>query len=156
MRLALLLGAAVACVVGAVEVSRRAGYDKIIGFDMGGTSTDVTHYAGEYERAFVTEVAGALRMRLEYATDLFDADTIDRLIGHWQVLLAGIVADPLQPISRLPLMQEPERQRLLVERPPTRDARTPADRGRRAYGGRGRGTAVGVSGTGRARPRGGR
>src|SRR5882672_4445600 len=46
-------------VVGAVEVSRLAGFDRIIGFDMGGTSTDVTHWAGEYERAFVTEVAGA-------------------------------------------------------------------------------------------------
>jgi 5-oxoprolinase (ATP-hydrolysing) len=49
-------------IVGAVQVSRLAGYDKIIGFDMGGTSTDVTHYAGEYERAFVTEVAG-VRLR---------------------------------------------------------------------------------------------
>ena len=49
-------------VVGAVEVSRQAGFDRIIGFDMGGTSTDVTHYAGEYERAFVTEVAG-VRLR---------------------------------------------------------------------------------------------
>ncbi len=45
-------------VVGAVEVSKLAGFDAIIGFDMGGTSTDVTHYAGEYERAFGTEVAG--------------------------------------------------------------------------------------------------
>jgi 5-oxoprolinase (ATP-hydrolysing) len=48
-------------VVGAVEVSRLAGFDRIIGFDMGGTSTDVTHYAGPeygFERAFVTEVAG--------------------------------------------------------------------------------------------------
>ncbi len=49
-------------VVGAVEVSRLAGFDRIIGFDMGGTSTDVTHYAGEYERSFVTEVAG-VRLR---------------------------------------------------------------------------------------------
>jgi 5-oxoprolinase (ATP-hydrolysing) len=49
-------------VVGAVEVSRIAGFGAIIGFDMGGTSTDVTHYAGEYERAFVTEVAG-VRLR---------------------------------------------------------------------------------------------
>jgi 5-oxoprolinase (ATP-hydrolysing) len=49
-------------VVGAVEVSRLAGYDRIIGFDMGGTSTDVTHWAGEYERAFVTEIAG-VRLR---------------------------------------------------------------------------------------------
>ncbi len=49
-------------IVGAVEVSRLAGFDRIIGFDMGGTSTDVTHYAGEYERAFVTEAAG-IRLR---------------------------------------------------------------------------------------------
>ncbi len=49
-------------IVGAVQVSRDAGFDRIIGFDMGGTSTDVTHYAGEYERAFVTEVAG-VRLR---------------------------------------------------------------------------------------------
>jgi 5-oxoprolinase (ATP-hydrolysing) len=45
-------------IVGAVAVSRLAGFERIIGFDMGGTSTDVTHYAGEYERAFITEVAG--------------------------------------------------------------------------------------------------
>ncbi|WP_434050857.1 MAG: hydantoinase B/oxoprolinase family protein [Roseibium sp.] len=49
-------------VVGAVETSRMAGYDKIIGFDMGGTSTDVCHFEGDYERAFETEVAG-VRMR---------------------------------------------------------------------------------------------
>ncbi|ARO27403.1 5-oxoprolinase [Rhizobium sp. S9] len=49
-------------VVGAVEVSRIAGFDRMIGFDMGGTSTDVSHYDGELERAFETEVAG-VRMR---------------------------------------------------------------------------------------------
>jgi len=45
-------------IVGAAQVSKLAGFDKIISFDMGGTSTDVTHYAGEYEREFATEVAG--------------------------------------------------------------------------------------------------
>jgi 5-oxoprolinase (ATP-hydrolysing) len=45
-------------VVGMVETAKLAGFDKVIGFDMGGTSTDVTHYDGEYERAFDTEVAG--------------------------------------------------------------------------------------------------
>ena len=38
------------------------GFDRVIGFDMGGTSTDVSHYAGEFERAFETQVAG-VRMR---------------------------------------------------------------------------------------------
>ena len=45
-------------VVGMAETGREAGFDRLIGFDMGGTSTDVSHFAGEYERAFETEVAG--------------------------------------------------------------------------------------------------
>ena len=45
-------------IVGAVETSRRVGFHKIISFDMGGTSTDVAHYAGEYERTHETSVAG--------------------------------------------------------------------------------------------------
>ena len=49
-------------VVGAVETAKIAGLNKIIGFDMGGTSTDVSHYDGHYERVHETEVAGA-RMR---------------------------------------------------------------------------------------------
>jgi 5-oxoprolinase (ATP-hydrolysing) len=49
-------------IVGAVKTSAMAGFDRIIGFDMGGTSTDVSHYNGEYERTFETEVAG-VRLR---------------------------------------------------------------------------------------------
>ena len=45
-------------VVGAVRTTAMAGFEKIIGFDMGGTSTDVSHYAGDFERAFESEVAG--------------------------------------------------------------------------------------------------
>ncbi len=45
-------------VVGAVRTARMAGFDHVIGFDMGGTSTDVSHYAGEYERSFDSVVAG--------------------------------------------------------------------------------------------------
>jgi 5-oxoprolinase (ATP-hydrolysing) len=49
-------------VVGMAESGREAGLGRLIGFDMGGTSTDVSHFDGEYERAFETEVAG-VRMR---------------------------------------------------------------------------------------------
>jgi 5-oxoprolinase (ATP-hydrolysing) len=49
-------------VVGMARTAEAAGYDKVIGFDMGGTSTDVSHYAGEFERALETQVAG-VRMR---------------------------------------------------------------------------------------------
>jgi 5-oxoprolinase (ATP-hydrolysing) len=46
-------------VVGMVRTCAMGGFDKIIGFDMGGTSTDVSHYNGEYERSFESVVAGA-------------------------------------------------------------------------------------------------
>ncbi|HEY9828320.1 MAG TPA: hydantoinase B/oxoprolinase family protein [Stenomitos sp.] len=49
-------------IVGAVKTSAMAGFEQIIGFDMGGTSTDVSHFNGEYERTFETEVAG-VRLR---------------------------------------------------------------------------------------------
>ncbi len=49
-------------IVGAVKTSEREGLKKIITFDMGGTSTDVAHYAGEYERSLETEIAG-VRLR---------------------------------------------------------------------------------------------
>ncbi len=45
-------------VVSMVQTGKQAGYQKLIGFDMGGTSTDVCHFAGEYERSFETELAG--------------------------------------------------------------------------------------------------
>jgi 5-oxoprolinase (ATP-hydrolysing) len=57
-----ILSGPAAGVVGMAETGRAAGFDKLIGFDMGGTSTDVSHFAGAYERAFETEVAG-VRMR---------------------------------------------------------------------------------------------
>ncbi|WP_309683360.1 hydantoinase/oxoprolinase family protein, partial [Polaromonas sp.] len=49
-------------IVGMARTAAIAGIDKVIGFDMGGTSTDVSHYAGEFEREFETQVAG-VRMR---------------------------------------------------------------------------------------------
>ncbi|MFE6163265.1 hydantoinase B/oxoprolinase family protein [Streptomyces sp. NPDC056486] len=49
-------------IVGMARMSHRAGFDRVIGFDMGGTSTDVSHYAGEYERVFTTQIAG-VRLR---------------------------------------------------------------------------------------------
>src|SRR5262249_45480520 len=49
-------------IVGMARMAQLAGFDKAIGFDMGGTSTDVSHFAGEYERVLYTEVAG-VRLR---------------------------------------------------------------------------------------------
>ena len=49
-------------IVGMARTAEGAGHHKVIGFDMGGTSTDVSHYAGQFEREFETQVAG-IRMR---------------------------------------------------------------------------------------------
>ncbi|MFE2266536.1 hydantoinase B/oxoprolinase family protein [Streptomyces griseosporeus] len=49
-------------IVGMARMSRLAGHDRVIGFDMGGTSTDVSHYAGDYERVFTSQIAG-VRLR---------------------------------------------------------------------------------------------
>ena len=49
-------------IVGMARTAAIAGHEKVIGFDMGGTSTDVSHFAGEFEREFETQVAG-VRMR---------------------------------------------------------------------------------------------
>jgi aspartate racemase len=61
---------------------------------------------------FAWEEAGVLRGRVEYNTDLFDGETIGRLVGHWQAVLAGVVATPDQPIATLPLMSTAEQQAL--------------------------------------------
>ncbi len=45
-------------IVGMAETAKLAGFDRVIGFDMGGTSTDVSHFAGDYERTLETQVAG--------------------------------------------------------------------------------------------------
>ena len=58
-------------VVGMARTAEKANLNKLIGFDMGGTSTDVSHYAGEFERAYETEVAG-IRVR----SPMMDINTV--------------------------------------------------------------------------------
>jgi amino acid adenylation domain-containing protein len=61
------------------------------------------------------EQAEGLQGRLSYNTDLFEAATIQRMLGHFQILLAAIVAHPDQPIGTLPLLTEAERHQVLYE-----------------------------------------
>ncbi|MBA3354607.1 MAG: amino acid adenylation domain-containing protein [Pyrinomonadaceae bacterium] len=76
----------------------------------------VDHWTAKFDLVLhMVEQAEGLRGRLEYKTDLFDAVTINRMIGHFQVLLEVVVADPDKRISSLPLLTEEERQQLLVE-----------------------------------------
>ena len=61
------------------------------------------------------EEAEVLKASLEYNTDLFDAATIDRMLGHFQVLLKGIIADPNQRILDLSILTEAENYQLLAD-----------------------------------------
>jgi amino acid adenylation domain-containing protein len=63
----------------------------------------------------IFEVGASLRAEAEFSSDLFEAGTIARLLGHFRTLLEGIVADPDRRISALPLLTEPERHQLLME-----------------------------------------
>jgi amino acid adenylation domain-containing protein len=58
---------------------------------------------------------GTLWVDLSYATALFDRETVERMLGHFRVLLEGIVKDPSRRLSELPLLTEPELYRELVE-----------------------------------------
>jgi amino acid adenylation domain-containing protein len=73
----------------------------------GGAKYDLTLY--------LSEAGDEIWLELEYCTDLFDEATIHRMVGHYQRLLEGIVADPAQPIGQLPLLTEDERHQLLVD-----------------------------------------
>ena len=74
----------------------------------------VSSASAKFDLSFsVTETAGRLLVRAEYAADLFDVATITRMAGHFRTLLEGIVVDPGQAIARLPLLTErSEEQRL--------------------------------------------
>ncbi len=63
----------------------------------------------------MAEKGGKLRGSINYNTDLFDSTTIDRMVGHFQTLLEGIVTNPEQRISEFPLLTESERHQLLIE-----------------------------------------
>jgi amino acid adenylation domain-containing protein len=85
----------------------KAGYDLEVQFDASGE---------------------APRLAATYSTDLFDAATVERLLSHWEVLLAGAAAGPDQPVAALPLLTEAERRTIFHQwSAPT--AAFPLDRG---------------------------
>ena len=63
----------------------------------------------------LTDDESEIWLEMEYNTDLFDAARIERMVGHYQTLLEGIVANPEKPLADLPLLTDVERQQLLVE-----------------------------------------
>ena len=90
------------------------------------TCIEVETGATKFELCMVLDDrADGLLCRLIYNTALFDREVISRMVGHWQVLLQAIVADPAVPISRLPLLTSSERHQLLEEWNDTAELCTP-------------------------------
>jgi amino acid adenylation domain-containing protein len=80
------------------------------------TDMDLHNGASKFDLTlFLREGAGRLKATFEYATDLYDAATIARMLGHFETLLCGIAADPDQRLSHLPILSGAERRRVVVE-----------------------------------------
>ncbi|HEX6289883.1 MAG TPA: amino acid adenylation domain-containing protein, partial [Herpetosiphonaceae bacterium] len=78
------------------------------------TPVDVDNGTAKFDLSLtITPTEQGLSALLEYSTDLFDAATIRRMLGHFEVLLAGAVAQPEQPLGALPLLTSHERHLLL-------------------------------------------
>ena len=75
----------------------------------------------------LTDDLDEIWLEVEYSTDLFDEDRIDRMVSHYQTLMEGIVANPQRSLVELPLLSDFERQRLLDDYNRT-DAAYPIDR----------------------------
>ena len=88
-------------------------------FDLDGVAgapLDVQHGTTKFELTlFASERQNGLRLACQYRTDLFDAETIDRMLGHLGTILDEAVRDPVRRLSRLPLMPPAERAQVLDE-----------------------------------------
>ena len=71
-----------------------------------------THFDLEFH---AWQEADQLKLKIAYNTDLFNADTIERLFAHYQALLAEIVSDPSRPISELSMLSDAERDQLVED-----------------------------------------
>ncbi|HLK54917.1 MAG TPA: amino acid adenylation domain-containing protein [Chthonomonadaceae bacterium] len=77
---------------------------------------EIESVAAKFDLSLIaTESASGLNLTLEYSTDLFQTDRMERMLAHFQNLLQSIVTEPQLPVSRLNLLSETERHQLLVE-----------------------------------------
>jgi len=77
---------------------------------------EVNHVAAKFDLWFeLAETPGGLKGKIEYNLDLFDPETIERMLGHYRILLESVVADPDQPIELISLLSPPERLQIVDE-----------------------------------------
>ena len=103
----------------ALQSEAKASRRRVQGPEAMESGADADRYAPAIARfdlaMFIGESESGLDGEIEYNTDLFDHGRITRLIGHFQTLLAGVVADPAGSIASLPLVGREERRQLLFE-----------------------------------------
>lgn len=101
------------------QVLFTLGFTSLADWDFAGIETSRSGYTAnptsELDLSLVlSEVAGGLHCEVTYATALFDAATIERMMDHYRTLLGSIVAEPGKTIDRLPMQSAHERERVLV------------------------------------------
>jgi non-ribosomal peptide synthetase component F len=64
---------------------------------------------------FAAEGPEGLQLSMEYSSDLFDPETVDRMLAHYRILLESIAAQPDRPVGLLPMLTEEERRRMLAD-----------------------------------------
>ncbi len=100
-------------------VATTFNVDRMPDFSFGPLAVDVrTNPRSFYQFDFslnVIEAGASLSVECHYSTDLFEAATVSRWLGHFETLLAGIAADPSQAVACLPLLTEAEQSQLLAD-----------------------------------------
>jgi amino acid adenylation domain-containing protein/non-ribosomal peptide synthase protein (TIGR01720 family) len=96
------------------NLDRPKGVPKMFGLELELVSPPISYAQFDIDLNII-ESNGELLLEVDYSTDLFEAETINRMLRHFQTLLASIVTDPQQRLLELPLLTQKERQQLLVE-----------------------------------------
>jgi amino acid adenylation domain-containing protein len=98
-------------------IAQRSGAPSSPSYQPGPTQSDSVSYgSAKFDLTlYLAEDQNGIAAIFEYSTDLFEDETIARLITHWQTLLQSVVASPDTPVTRLPIMPPRERSLLLTE-----------------------------------------
>ena len=101
-------------VTAAFNLDRPTAVSKMFGLEFNLVSPPIS-YAKFDINLNVIDFDSDLLLQVDYSTDLFEAETINRMLGHFHTLLEGIVANPEERLDHLPLLTPAERHQLLVE-----------------------------------------
>jgi len=102
-------------VTAAFNLDRPTAMPKMCGLELNLVSPPISYAKFDIQLNVIDFDSDLLLLQVDYSTDLFEAETINRMLGHFHTLLEGIVANPEERLDRLPLLTPAERHQLLVE-----------------------------------------